>query len=62
MTLPTERYRAVVQTEDLLKRLAFDESVYSRAELREICRALLRHYPTGADLDQCPEAVFRVPD
>ena len=45
MTLPDERYRAVKQAEQFLKRLAGGEYLRVPKAVRDEARALLRHYP-----------------
>lgn len=60
MTLPDERYRAVKQTESLLKDLC-DPRKTPRVpkEIRQRASACLRHYPGTWDMDRaaaaCPE-------
>jgi hypothetical protein len=53
MTLPDERYRAVVQT----KRFLLDILTTPRIpkEIKEGARRCLRHYPDEGDLDQAAE-------
>ena len=56
MTLPDERYRAIVRAEYFLRGLC-DPSItrgVSRA-VREQARSILRHYPTTYDLDRLSE-------
>jgi hypothetical protein len=61
MTLPDERYRAVLQTADFLLQIAAHPKLYPGVprKVREEARALLRHFPTYYDLKQmeraCPE-------
>lgn len=51
MTLPDERYRAVVQTEKFLKSLCFSsETKRVPLAVRQQARALLRHYPSEYDM------------
>ena len=50
MTLPDERYRAVVQTEKFLKEILTTPRVPKA--LKESARYLLRHYPSNYDM-QC---------
>lgn len=65
MTLPDERYRAVLAAERLLKDLC-DPSVTPRVPqaVRQSARHALRHYPGTWDMDRaahaCPE-VFASP-
>lgn len=60
MTLPDERYRAVIYTRKFLMDL-LDARATPRIpkELRERARSCLRHYPSDWDLqraaDACPE-------
>ncbi|HEY6437000.1 MAG TPA: BPSL0761 family protein [Ignavibacteriaceae bacterium] len=49
MTIPYERTRSVLSTEDFLKRLAFEVKKLPK-EVREEARRLLRHYPTAFDM------------
>ena len=58
MTLPDERYRAVMQTADFLLKLAGDRDTYPRVprKVREDARALLRHFPTYYDLKRMEAA------
>ena len=60
MTLPDERYRAVIQTRRFLMDLCNPEHTPRIPKLiREHARAMLRHYPSDWDMDQasrlCPE-------
>jgi len=52
MTLPDERYRAVMQTKDFLSDL-LDTKKYPRIPLkiRDRARWCLRHYPNGWDME-----------
>ena len=52
MTLPDERYRAVVHAERFLSRLAGGHYARVPKAVREEARALLRHYPTDWNM-QC---------
>ncbi len=52
MTLPDERYRAVVHAGRFLVRLAGGEFPRTPKAVREEARALLRHYPNGYDMDR----------
>jgi hypothetical protein len=53
MTLPDERYRAVIQTEKFLKSLCFSsETKRVPLAVRQQARALLRHYPTEYDMSK----------
>jgi hypothetical protein len=60
MTLPDERYRAVVQTRRFLLDLCNPEHTPRVPKLiREAARSMLRHYPSDWDLQRaaraCPE-------
>jgi hypothetical protein len=51
MTLPDERYRAVMQTARFLQSLSFSsETKRVPLAIRQEARALLRHYPTEYDM------------
>ena len=53
MTLPDERYRAVVQTRRLLLDLTNPQHTPRVSKLiRETARSLLRHYPTDWDMQR----------
>jgi hypothetical protein len=53
MTLPDERYRAVVQTRRFLLDLCNTQHTPRVPKLiRETARSLLRHYPTDWDLQR----------
>ncbi len=60
MTLPDERYRAVLAAERFLEEL-LDSSKTPRvpAAIRQRARSVLRHYPSQWDMDRaahhCPE-------
>lgn len=58
MTLPDERYRSVVYAAEFLQRLAGGEYPRVPKAVREEARSLLRHYPSGWDMQQaardCP--------
>jgi hypothetical protein len=51
MTLPDERYRAVMQTAKFLQALSYSSEI-KRVPLavRQQARALLRHYPSEYDM------------
>ena len=51
MTLPDERYRAVMQTAKFLQQLSYSSEI-KRVPLavRQQARALLRHYPSEYDM------------
>jgi hypothetical protein len=59
MTLPNERYRAILNAEQFLKQLLVDDKMPK--EVRENARWCLRHYPTKFDLDEiaraCPDVL-----
>ena len=52
MTLPDERYRSVKQTSEFLQRLAGGEYPRVPKAVRQEAYRLLRHYPTGWDLQR----------
>ena len=57
MTLPDERYRAVVQTINFLTEICNTPRVPKR--IKEQARSLLRHYPSAWDMkraaENCPD-------
>lgn len=53
MTLPDERYRAVVQTEKFLKDILNTPRVPKH--IKEGARAMLRHYPNEWDMQRAAE-------
>jgi DNA-binding protein Fis len=56
MTLPDERYRAVVQTRRFLFDLCNPDHTPRVPKLvRETARAMLRHYPSDWDMQQASE-------
>jgi hypothetical protein len=60
MTLPDERYRAVVQAAQLLADLCNTKATPRIPQrIRDRARSVLRHYPSGWDLarvsEQCPD-------
>jgi len=57
MTLPDERYRAVVQTQEFLVEILTTPRVPKR--IKEGARAMLRHYPSEYDMKQ---VAAEVPD
>jgi hypothetical protein len=60
MTLPDERYRAVVQTAKFLQALSYSsETKRVPLAIRQQARALLRHYPSDWDMRR---AADRSPD
>ena len=62
MTLPDERYRAVIWAERFLREIATDTKKYPRVPkaVRREAYSILRHYPTDYDMERCVEgaAVF----
>ena len=54
MTLPDERYRAVMWASRFLQELAYDRKKYPRIPkvVRQEASNILRHYPSSWDLDQ----------
>ena len=56
MTLPDERYRAVVQTRRFLLDLCNKEHTPRVPKLvRETARAMLRHYPSDYDMNKAAQ-------
>ena len=60
MTLPDERYRAVKWAEAFLKRLAGGEYPRVPKAVRDEARSVLRHYPSGYDMNRAAEAAPEV--
>ncbi len=60
MTLPDERYRAVRSTAEFLQRLAGGGYPRVPKAVRAEAYALLRHYPTGWDLNRAAQAAPEV--
>lgn len=61
MTLPDERYRAVKRTEQFLIDLCSPlRTPRVPREVRDRARSLLRHYPSGYDLERLAEAAPEV--
>ena len=58
MTLPDERYRAVVQTQRFLLRILTTPRV-PRA-VKDEARSMLRHYPSDWDMNRAAEAAPEV--
>ena len=54
MTLPDERYRAVMWASKFLQEIAYDRKKYPRISkvVRQEASSILRHYPSSWDLDQ----------
>jgi len=60
MTMPDERYRAILETEKFLVKLAVpSQSPGVPKYIRDAARSLLRHYPSEYYLD---ELAFTAPD
>ena len=61
MTLPDERYRAVLYAEEFLRALA-DPSITKRVpkELRQRARGILRHYPNAWEMNMAAEGAPQV--
>ena len=57
MTMPDERYRAVLYAEEFLRAIA-DPAITKRIpkDIRQRARGVLRHYPNAYDLDQAARA------
>ena len=55
MTLPYERVNAVTRTRDFLLELCEPGKQFTKKELRQRIRGLLRHYPNEFDIDQISE-------
>jgi len=61
MTLPDERYRAVVQTRRFLLDLCNREHTPRVPKLiRDTARSMLRHYPSDWDMNRAAEAAPEV--
>lgn len=57
MTLPDERYRAVVQTAKFLESLSYSsETKRVPLAIRQEARRLLRHYPNSWDMKRAADA------
>jgi hypothetical protein len=56
MTMPDERYRAVLYAEEFLRALS-DSNITKRVpkELRQRARGILRHYPSTWDMQRAAE-------
>ena len=61
MTLPDERYRAVLYAEEFLRAIS-DPNITKRVpkELRQRARGILRHYPSTWDMQQAAEGAPHV--
>lgn len=57
MTMPDERYRAVLYAEEFLRAIS-DSNITKRIpkEIRQRARGILRHYPNTWDMQQAAEA------
>ena len=57
MTLPDERYRAVMWAKRFLESLAYDRKNYPRisSTVRGEARSILRHFPTEWDMSRTCE-------
>lgn len=56
MTLPDERYRAVLHTQQFLLELCNPKATPKvPGAVREKARSLLRHYPSSFDMDRISE-------
>ena len=57
MTLPDERYRAVMMADRLLREIAYDRAATPRIPqaVRDRAKSILRHYPTEYDMERCCE-------
>ena len=60
MTLPDERYRAVRWAEQFLLRLAGGDIRRVPKAVRDEARSILRHYPSGYDLDRAAEGAPQI--
>jgi hypothetical protein len=61
MTLPDERYRAVLEAEEFLRALSFSETTKRiPLAIRQRARGILRHYPNAWDLDRASQGAPEV--
>ena len=62
MTLPDERYRAVMWAERFLKEIAHDTKKYPRVPktVRREAYSILRHYPNSWDMKRASDASPKV--
>lgn len=61
MTMPDERYRAVERTAEFLRHLCDPQRTpRTPRAVRAQARSLLRHYPTGSDLERLAAAAPEV--
>lgn len=56
MTLPDERYRAVLQAREFLMRLAQGEYKRVPLEVRQRAWSVLKHYPGSWDMERAAQA------
>ena len=52
MTMPNERYSAIIRTRDFLQELRKAPSKYSAEEIKKEIHRCLKHYPSELYLDQ----------
>ena len=59
MTLPDERYRAVMWASRFLQEVAYDRKKYPRVPkaVRQEAHSILRHYPSSWDLKRAADGV-----
>ena len=62
MTLPDERYRAVMWANKFLTELAVDRKKYPRIpkEVRQQAQSILRHYPSSWDMERAARSAPNV--
>ena len=62
MTLPDERYRAVMWASRFLQEVAYDRKKYPRIPktVRQEAHSILRHFPSSWDLKQAAEGAPNV--
>jgi hypothetical protein len=62
MTLPDERYRAVLYAKKFMEELIYDRKTYPRLPkiVRQRAAGVLRHYPNEWEMQQAAEAVPHV--
>lgn len=62
MTLPDERYRAVMWAKKFLQEIACDKKKYPRIpkDVRQQAFSILRHFPSSFDLNQAAEGAPHV--
>jgi len=59
MTLPDERYRAVMMAKKFLESIITTRSGLSK-EIKDEARSILRHFPSEYDMDRAGEAAPHV--